>query len=430
MHTITRKIQLLFDTEDAGQFVDDWKKLRDLSYLTYKAANAIVMQQLVNDSIIDSITKCNKEVKELFAESMPKGRRLAEGKVKELYGCSIQNVSYRAIEEFNLPSFVKASLNDVIMKNYKSDRKEWMRGNRNIRTYKRGLPIPFMKSKMNFKAESNEIKFDWVNDLKFILAFGRDRSGNREIVERIMAGDYKGCDSSIQVKDNEIFLLLVVQMPIKENNLDHEKCVGVDLGINIPAYVAVSKGLQRMAIGSREGFLKPRLRIQAQRRRLQKDLKYTKGGKGRGKKLKRLQKLTAAEKNTVTTLNHTIAKHVIDFTLKCNAGNIALEDLGKIPVERRNEFILRNWSYFQLQQFIEYKAKQHGIKVHSINPAYTSQDCHVCKERGSRETQGEFYCQNEKCKEFNKKQFADFNAAKNIAFRGIEKLGAVPRPKA
>lgn len=167
-----------------------------------------------------------------------------------------------------------------------------------------------------------------------------------------------------------------------------------------------------------------------QRKQLQKDLKFVKGGKGRKKKLARLDKLTAAEKNTVTTLNHTIAKNVVDFALKTNSGNIALEDLGVIPKERRNEFILRNWSYFQLQKFIEYKASKYGIKVHSVNPAYTSQKCHVCGEKGNRKNQRTFICENDTCKEYNKEQFADFNAAKNIAFLGLVKAkGAVPCPK-
>lgn len=430
MQVVTRKIQLLFDTEDAATFQDNWKALRDLGYLTYKAANAIVMQQLVNDSIIDSVTKCNKDVRELFAESMSKGRRAAEKKVKELYGCGIENVSYRAVKEFNLPSYISSSLNKSVFAGYKEDRKEWMRGNRNIRTYKRGMPIPFMKSKMLFYSEANEVKFKWVNDLNFVLAFGRDRSNNRLIVERAMSGEYKICDSSIQIKDNKIFLLFAVGIPTIKKELNFNKCVGVDLGINVPAYVAVSEGLERQAIGSREGFLKPRLRIQMQRKSLQKALKYTKGGKGRKKKLARLEKLKQAEKNTVTTLNHTIAKNVIDFALKTNSGNIALENLGVIPKERRNTFILRNWSYFQLQAFIEYKAKKYGIKVHSVNPAYTSQKCHVCKEKGERLTQQNFTCTNDKCKEYQKEQFADFNAAKNIAFLGIEKAtGAAVRPK-
>ena len=50
-----------------------------------------------------------------------------------------------------------------------------------------------------------------------------------------------------------------------------------------------------------------------------------------------------------------------------------------------------------------------------IAPAYTSQTCSWCGERGIRESTS-FSCQNPNCKQYgNTKIDADYNAARNIA---------------
>lgn len=77
-----------------------------------------------------------------------------------------------------------------------------------------------------------------------------------------------------------------------------------------------------------------------------------------------------------------------------------------------HDFVLRNWSYFDLQKDVDYKAKRAGIKVVKIDPYHTSQTCSECGhfEPGQRKSQSEFVCA--KC---GAKIHADYNAAVNIA---------------
>ncbi|HBE9444494.1 TPA: transposase, partial [Clostridioides difficile] len=87
-------------------------------------------------------------------------------------------------------------------------------------------------------------------------------------------------------------------------------------------------------------------------------------------------------------------------------------NLEKLTKDGFDNIILRNWSYFDLQRMIEYKAKREGITVRYVNPSFTSQKCSKCGEidKENRQTQADFKCTN--CGfELN----ADHNAAINIA---------------
>lgn len=149
--------------------------------------------------------------------------------------------------------------------------------------------------------------------------------------------------------------------------------------------------------------------MQAQKRRLQKNLKSAAGGHGRTKKLKALDKFQEKERHFAKTYNHYVSKNVVDFEVKHNAKYINVEDLSGFD---SSKFILRNWGFYELQQFITYKAKRYGIEVRKINPYHTSQICSCCGhwKEGQRIDQSHFICK--KCGvELN----ADFNAARNIA---------------
>jgi IS605 OrfB family transposase len=195
--------------------------------------------------------------------------------------------------------------------------------------------------------------------------------------------------------------------------------VGVDLGINVPAYVATNITPERKAIGDREHFLNTRMTFQRRYKSLQR-LKTTAGGKGRTKKLEPLERLRKAEHNWVHTQNHLFSREVVSFAVQTHAATIHMEDLSGFGkdndgnADERKEFVLRNWSYYELQNMIAYKAGKYGIKVEKIRPAYTSKTCSWCGQQGFR--QGvTFICENPTCKKCGEKEHADYNAARNIA---------------
>jgi len=178
-----------------------------------------------------------------------------------------------------------------------------------------------------------------------------------------------------------------------------------------------------MSLGSREAFLKERLKLQMRRKEIQSSLKTVSGGHGRKKKLQALDHIGQLESNWVKTYNHKLSKQVIDFAVSEKAATIKLELLAGFGEDEKNAFLLRNWSYYQLQEMIGYKAKMHGIEVVHIDPYHTSQTCSCCGhyEKGQRLSQSIFQCLNPQCKNKDKKTGenfkvnADYNAALNVA---------------
>lgn len=92
---------------------------------------------------------------------------------------------------------------------------------------------------------------------------------------------------------------------------------------------------------------------------------------------------------------HKLSKYIVDIALSYNA-EIVMEDLKRIKeriLSKNNKsglnrrFSLANFR--KIQNFIEYKAKWHGIRVSYVNPAHTSSICPFCGSKLSSPDDGE-----------------------------------------
>ena len=458
MPTITRKIELSLCTDGLTdeQRKAQWQLLYHINDNLYKAANNVSSKLYLEDHVSSMVRLKHDEylslVKELAKAEKQKGpdadaiatlkERLAAAEremtdqekaiIKYATEMSTQSLSYRFVTEIETKIFAKIldCLKQGVYATFNSDARNVKRGERAIRNYKKGMPIPFAwNDSQRIEAEGGEFYLRWYNGLRFHLNFGRDRSNNRLIVKRCLKmdadydGEYKLCNSSIQMVKRDgsqkLFLLLVVSIPQEHVELNKKVVVGVDLGVNVPAYVATNCTEERKAIGDREHFLNTRMQFQRRYKSLQR-LKGTAGGKGRTKKLEPLERLRAAERNWVHTQNHIFSREVVNFAVQTHAATIHMEDLSGFGkdndgnTDEKKEFVLRNWSYYELQQMIDYKAKIYGIKVEKIRPAYTSKTCSCCGQLGFREGVT-FICENPECKQYGEKVHADYNAARNIA---------------
>lgn len=463
MPIITRKIELKIvkDGLTDEEYDQQWKYLYQINNTIYLAANRISTHCLFNDEYemrlklhMPRYKEIEKELKKLDSDKKTSDKEIRDrllnerkeldedvkNKKKDFLQCSKQNSTYQLVsKEFKqyIPSDILANLNQKIQENYNNNQKKIESGERALSTYKKGMEIPFSirenkRLKLFIKEEGIYLK--WFKEILFRLEFGKDASNNRCIVERLIESDkqqknkgedYVANNSSIKLVKNEkntrIFLLLSIDIPAKKQVLDKEVVLGVDLGIKCPLYLAINKNDNfKMQIGDIEHFHNQRTMFHKRFKSLQK-LMCTQGGHGRKKKLEPLEKLKEKERNWVHTQNHVYSREVIKQALKQNAGIIhmeSLKDFGKDKegyIKDEYKYLLRYWSYYELQSMIEYKAKLEGIEVKYIDPAYTSQTCSYCGERGERKKQEDFVCTNPQCKRRGEKINADFNAARNIA---------------
>jgi len=143
-------------------------------------------------------------------------------------------------------------------------------------------------------------------------------------------------------------------------------------------------------------------------------------GHGYNTKMKPIDKMRDKIANFRDTYNHKVSKYIIEFAKKNNCGIIQMENLSGF--DGKGESLLENWSYYDLQTKVEYKAKAEGIEVKFINPEHTSQRCNKCgaihsDNRDCKNNQAKF-----KCMACGHEDNADVNAARNIALPGIDEI--------
>jgi len=210
-------------------------------------------------------------------------------------------------------------------------------------------------------------------------------------------------------KKKSYFIDIQIKEPAPEPD-EPTGTLGVDLGI---------KNIATLSDGTSFGgetLNAYRLKRHKVRRSLQS--KADTGTKSTRKNTRRvLKRLSGKERRYQTWVNHQISKHIVE-TAKANSHAIALEDLEGIR-DRTNKRLRKSqrglhntWSFYQLRQFVEYKALRVGVKVIPVNPAWTSQMCSCCLHIGSRS--GERF----KCSNCGAVMHADLNGALNIAAVG------------
>ena len=273
----------------------------------------------------------------------------------------------------------------------------------------RGRNIKFSQSELGYYANLYGITF------KVKLPRKRNKGDLVATLDRIISEEYRKCDSQIQYKNNKWYLLMAIEQEVDTSHTKVDgRVLGVDMGIAIPAYVALSDNTEiRQPFGSAQEFFKTNQQFKKRRERLQSQLQLAKGGKGRKDKLSRLDDLKDKKANFAKTYNHQLSKKIVDFAVKHSVSAIHMENLTKDGFDDR---LLADWSYYQLREFVTYKAKRCGIAVKLINPAYTSQKCSKCghtdRENRPKKEKGQSYFKCTKCgNEIN----ADHNAAVNIA---------------
>ena len=410
-NVLTRKIQLI-PVGDKDEVNRVYNFIRDAQYSQYLGLNRLMSELVV--AFYQNNRQLNSDFNEKRKRILSNSNTILDD-IEFSKGCDTKSQIVQKVRaDFNKALKNGLAKGEIAVTNYKRTNPLLVRGRdlkfcHNYDTFEE-----FEKHLFN---NDLEVYIKFVNYIQFKIVFGSPHKSMalRSEIKEIISKNYSVQGSSIQIEDKKIILNLSMSVPVKEIELDENVIVGVDLGLAIPAVCALNTNdYIKKSIGSAEDFLRQRTKIQNQKRTIQKNLVQVSGGHGRKKKLRHLEKIRKSEEHWVRTYNHFVSKQVVDFAIKNKAKYINVEDLSGFD---SSKFILRNWSYYQLQEFITYKAKNVGIEVRKVDPYHTSQTCSCCGhwEEGQRVSQSKFICKNPNCKNYQKEINADFNAARNIA---------------
>lgn len=190
--------------------------------------------------------------------------------------------------------------------------------------------------------------------------------------------------------------LWYLHIPVTKAVEDFEKenvhhVVGIDRGLRFLAVSYDEQGKTEFVSGKK--IATKRRKFQEVRRQLQ--AKGTKSAK------RRLKSISGRENRWMSDVNHQISKTLVrkygENTL------FVLEDLTGVSFEESNlsrgakqNYDLRSWSFYQLEQFLSYKARENKSEVLKVSAKYTSQRCPKCGtiHKENRDHHNHFYaCQ-------------------------------------
>jgi hypothetical protein len=257
-----------------------------------------------------------------------------------------------------------SNLNKSLITSFNKNRPEYWKGERSLKNFRRDMAFPFdmeLISGLHFNEDKKAFCFR-LNQIPFRTYLGNDYTDKRKLLERVIKGETKLCTSHIKLKDGKIFWLPVFEIEKEEQCLKPEVIAEASLSLEYPIVVKTDNA--RLTIGTKEEFSYRRLAIQAARKRAQVGATYSKSGKGVKRKLKAVHKFRNAENNYVHYRIHVYSRRLIDFCIKHQAGTlILLNQEDKIGIAKVEEFVLRNWSYYELMTKIKYKAEKAGIEI-------------------------------------------------------------------
>lgn len=250
MPLITRKIEVrIYSKGVSSEDVESQRAfLQQINNYLYLAANLLASHNYFEEILSDRLKVADteyykkrikmsrqsgsgKEKSKKELREIDKIDKEVRNKINELFkGTTKRTELYRIVaEKFGevIPTNILANLNKSVNECYVGEEKDIRKGERSIRNYKKGLPIPFSWGKEEptfpYKTGNSDILFQFFPDLSkkfckrqnpgstgspltFRMHFGKDKSNNRAIVERIIAdkdkvGDnrYKLSQSSLQI---------------------------------------------------------------------------------------------------------------------------------------------------------------------------------------------------------------------------------------
>ncbi|WP_313375630.1 hypothetical protein [Chishuiella sp.] len=355
---LTRKIQLIVDLPTQEERKEVLDKLYRWQNRCFRAANFIISHLYIQEMVKDFLYLSEGIKYKLVDEKKDKVGLLQRSRM---------NTTYRVVSDRfkgEIPTNILSCLNNRLHSSFNKDYQSYWKGESSVKNFKRDMALPFGLegiSGLSYHPEKKSFCFR-LFQLPFKTYLGKDFIDNQGLLEQVLSGEIKLCTSQIKLDKGKIFWLAVVEVEKDNHQLQPEIIAEASLSLEYPLVVKIGKS--RLSIGTKEEFLYRRLAIQASRKRIQAGVTYSKSGKGRTRKLKAVDKMSDVEKNYVHHRLHIYSRKLIDFCINNKAGTlILLDQQEKIELAKEEEFVLRNWSYYEFITKIKYKADKAGIEL-------------------------------------------------------------------
>lgn len=286
---------------------------------------------------------------------------------------------------FDLTAQFAGNVSRKVSDSYRLDKKT-------SRTFKPLGAIAYDDRILSWKSDSVSI---WTTQGRQAVPFVCDERSRKMLANR------RG-ESDLVYRDGMFFLLATIE--VNEPPLGKpEGWIGVDLGIANIAATSIGEKYSGSGLkGLRHRYARIRSRLQARQTEAAHKL---------------LKKRKRKEGRMARHVNHCISKRIVSTAKRTNSG-IALENLKgireRIRAKKPQRRTMHSWSFYQLREFITYKARLAGVAVVFVDPRNTSRTCPKCGlvDKRNRPKQDTFKCVS--CSFVGE---ADSVAATNIARR-------------
>ncbi|MFS8820645.1 transposase [Synechococcus sp. W60.1] len=325
----------------------------------------------------------------------------------------LQSLCYREIRaRFGLSS----NLAQQVCRRLAGARKVAQQKNRPVKTFKGGFAT-YDARIFSFREKDWTVSLTTVEGReRFELAIGRYQR------ERLAGSNPKSA-TLVKRKDGSYSIQICVEAEPSPPQRTG-RVLGVDLGRTDIAHTSEGDNWNGQQLNKvRDHYSKLRAALQ------RKASKGTRSSRRRCRQL--LQRLSGKERRFQVWVNHRISKAIVSRAKATNSA-IALEDLTGIrervnqqPRSKAERRRANSWAFYQLRQFLEYKARVAGVSLILVPPAYTSQACHKCLHIHPDPAQSYRSGKKFKCGHCGWEGDADLNGANVIALLGA----AVNQPR-
>lgn len=364
-NTITAKIRLYPTEEQAKQF--------KTVTIAYRELCNVVSQWYFNNHFKVNRKKFNAEMYHVLRQQMP-----------ELNSAMVQSV-YRTVE--------------VRYKTVKTQLRQQLYHYQDIYTgkwYQTYRTLEWLRKPIQFK----RLQADYVRNINYSFVQKGTKISMNVLGKRIKVAfnsnyldffnpNYKlGTAKLVQLKTHWFLHIPVTIQSDDWTKGNNRHVIGIDRGLRQIMTTYDEQGKTKFFNGRKVAYI--RKKYYHLRKQLQ-----SKGTKSAKRKLK---KLGQKENRWMTDINHQLSKTLVDYYGKNSL--FVFEDLTGVSFEKTmsNKEQTRNlhsWAFYQLEQFLTYKAHLNGSQVINVSAQYTSQRCPKCgqiKKENRNHYLHEYHC--------------------------------------